>query len=114
MIQRLPQFLPPRTVGFLAPRKTDNAVIRRHLFLFVQVVKGGNELARRQVPAGSKDDNGTSFGYFAPLGQWTACVLIRNEGFVHGQTMGQRYQNFNQQSAPGRTDPNMDLLNYVR
>ena len=67
MIERLSQFLAPGFIRLLPPREADNPIIRRHLFLLVEMVEGGDELARGQVSAGAEDNNRTGVNHLALL-----------------------------------------------
>jgi hypothetical protein len=54
LVQGGAQFLPPRFVCFLAPRKADDAEGRRHLLVFAQVIQRGISLRAVKSPLAPK------------------------------------------------------------
>ena len=76
LVERGAQFLPPRFVGLFAPRKADDAERRRHLLVLAQMIKRGNQLARGQIAARAKNDDGAGFECL--------CVrpMLRAGGFI--------------------------------
>ena len=61
LVERGAQFVPPRFVGFFPPRETDDAERGRHLLILAEMVKRRNELARGQITARAKNDDGAGF-----------------------------------------------------
>src|SRR5581483_66029 len=83
LVERRPQFLPPRRIGLLTPGKPDDAECRRHLLFLVQMIERRDELARRQVAAGPEDDDRTRFK-ISPFG--VADASLADGIFNHKQT----------------------------
>jgi len=64
--QRASQFRPPSLVALLPPGESNDAERVGKLFRGEQMVEGRDQLARRQVSAGSEDDNGGGLDVLLP------------------------------------------------
>ena len=87
--------VPPRFVGLFAPRKADDAECRRHLLVLAQVVKRGNQLARREIAARAKDDDGAGFQRLALRAHAVPDVSSTCLVSAMAQTMAQAADKFN-------------------
>src|SRR5205814_2154692 len=83
-------------VVFFPPGETDDAKRGRQLFFPVEMVEGGNELARRQVAARAENDNRARFNGPPPDIETAGQHFIRLVCLFHrGKTMAKRRLGFN-------------------
>ena len=85
LLKRGAQFLSPGVVSFFPAGKTDDAKRRGQLFLAVEMVEGRNQLARGQIPAGAKNDDGARLDRLSTEFEATAQQLIQILILVHNR-----------------------------
>src|SRR5207245_7542043 len=96
LLKRGAQFLSPGVVGFFPAGKTDDAKRRGQLFLAVEMVERRNQLARGQIPAGAKNDDGARLDRLSTDLEAATKQLIQILLLFHTRkTMTKRISSFN-------------------
>jgi len=94
LFKRLPKFGAPGLGGLLPPGEANHPEFGWKKFLLEVVVKGGDELTERQVPAGPENHHRAGFHRPARLAQ-TANLRFFHPFRNHLETMDGTVQNFN-------------------
>jgi hypothetical protein len=94
LLERLPKFGPPGFRGLLPPGEANHPEFGWEKFLLEVVVKGGDELAERQVAAGPENHHRAGFQRLARVAQ-PADLRLFHPVRIHLETMDGTGQTFN-------------------
>src|SRR6266516_1943382 len=115
LLKRGAQFLSPGVVSFFPAGKTDDAEPRGQLFLAVEMVERRNQLARGQVPAGAKNDDGARLDRLSTEFEATAQQLIQILLWFHRRkTMADAPPTCNQSSRAWNKFPSREQMKASR